>query len=220
MALQSYSDLLAAIESWTARDDVGLRASDFVSLAEDAIQEDLADLPALQASSTLTTVIGQLDYDMPADMMALQSVENTSLPYGGPDRDVKIRALFDFVECDPTLRGTPRAIATNGRKLTLDRIPDGIFTLRLYHTKRIPPLTDAQPTNWLLQQSRRIYLYGSLVEASNFIKDEARGDRWKMAYNSAVAAIKRQHWDGNPTLTTDPALQRRTTGYNVFSDTY
>ena len=66
--------------------------------------------------------------------------------------------------------------------------------------RRIPPLTDTDQTNWLLKQNSAIYLYGSLLEATEYVKDDARIQIWMQRYAGAVdglvAADKRSRWSG------------------------
>lgn len=50
--------------------------------------------------------------------------------------------------------------------------------------------TVAQDTNWLLQKEPGLYLYGSLIEASPYLKDDERVQVWATQYQSILAGMK------------------------------
>ena len=57
-------------------------------------------------------------------------------------------------------------------------MPAATGKLDLTYYARLPPLTEAQPTNWLITKAPEIYLYGALLEAMLFQKDEERSGQW------------------------------------------
>jgi hypothetical protein len=45
------------------------------------------------------------------------------------------------------------------------------------------------PTNWLLEQSPDVYLYGALIAAEGYLHDDTRIPLWTQAYAEAVQAL-------------------------------
>jgi hypothetical protein len=45
------------------------------------------------------------------------------------------------------------------------------------------------PTNWLLEQSPDVYLYGTLIAAEGYLQDDKRIPLWAQAYGEAVQAL-------------------------------
>jgi hypothetical protein len=67
----------------------------------------------------------------------------------------------------------------------------GVMNIRLWeYFKTIPSLSDAVPSNWLLEDHPDVYLYGTLVEASLYLMDDERLPGWSQALEEAVQEIK------------------------------
>lgn len=61
-------------------------------------------------------------------------------------------------------------------------VPGRAGKVDMHYYRRLPPLTAAAPTNWLITTAPQLYLYAVLGEAYVFQKDEARAGEWlKMA---------------------------------------
>ena len=88
------------------------------------------------------------------------------------DIDVVIPAMID---ASPHTGGRPQRIAFAGDQALLDPTPDAAHPITLAYVARIPALSDANPTNWVLQQAPQMYLYASLLEAEPFLANDARG---------------------------------------------
>jgi hypothetical protein len=71
----------------------------------------------------------------------------------------------------------------------------------------VPPLSDAQPTNWLLQEHPDAYLYGTLANAEAFIGHDERIQLWLAAREAAFASIeqadRKARWAGPLTIVPD-----------------
>jgi hypothetical protein len=84
--------------------------------------------------------------------------------------------------------------------------PDSSALIEMIYYGRIPPLTDAEPTNWLLRDSPDAYLYGALTHAAPYLEEDARVALWVGARDAAVTVLndadKRSRSSGGP-------LQRR-----------
>jgi hypothetical protein len=54
----------------------------------------------------------------------------------------------------------------------------------------LPPLLDdTNQTNWLTEFAPNLLLYGSLVEATPFVKDDQRVQLWQTYYDRSLAAL-------------------------------
>lgn len=93
-----------------------------------------------------------------------------------------------------------------GHPALLDPTPDAAYPITLAYVARIPALSDANPTNWVLQQAPQMYLYASLLEAEPFLANDARAALWGTAYQVALDGLRAQRWTGNPKLQHEPAL--------------
>jgi hypothetical protein len=73
-----------------------------------------------------------------------------------------------------------------GAQFELYPVPDDIYTGELLYFAKIPALSDAATTNWLLTDSPDAYLYGALVHSAPYLKDDARIQVWAALYQSAI----------------------------------
>jgi hypothetical protein len=70
--------------------------------------------------------------------------------------------------------------------------PDGAYEYELIYYARIPALSDAAPTNWMLEHHPDAYLYGALVHSAPYLVDDARVGTWGSFYNAAIEAIEQE----------------------------
>ena len=67
--------------------------------------------------------------------------------------------------------------------------PDANYPLEVLYYELPPLLDDTNQTNWLTEFAPNILLYGVLVEATPFVKDDERVQLWQSYYDRALAAI-------------------------------
>jgi hypothetical protein len=53
----------------------------------------------------------------------------------------------------------------------------------------IPPLGDKRATNWLLDKAPDVYLYGALMHAAPYLKEDERAPLWASAFDRAVKQL-------------------------------
>jgi len=178
MSLADVSNLRSSITSWLlGRTDLAPQVDDFIALNEADINMVLR-VREMEASSDLTPVDGVAT--LPADYLAWRTV--TALT--SPRRDL------DFVapSAMPDACGTiPRTFTITGDSLVLDAT--GTFDVRLAYYARIPALSDANTTNWLLEKAPNVYLFGCLKYAAVFISDEAAASMYGTLFVSTMEAL-------------------------------
>lgn len=106
-----------------------------------------------------------------------------------------------------TASGWPIDVYTiNGAMLSV--FPQVDATLALYYYARIPPLSDANPTNWLLSSRPHIYLYAALVQAAPKLGDDGRVPMWEGALNDGLDKLaeseQRRTWKNTAMRITGP----------------
>jgi hypothetical protein len=67
--------------------------------------------------------------------------------------------------------------------------PDQTYNAELLYFARVPALSDAAPTNWLLNAASDAYLYGALIHSAPYLKDDARAATWASFYQSAIDSL-------------------------------
>lgn len=187
--LRTYEGLKDAIADWTDRHDLlDSQIPVFIAHAENRMNRELR-LRVMERISTLAVDAGQDhvrlpwkrtpgDWDVFLEMRDLvwqaPDGQRSSLSYMPPDDYAISRAA-----------GLPRRYTIIGRELFLVPAPDTAGTLRLTYYAEIPPLSDEQPTNELLQTAPDMYLYGALVESVPYTRSSAPAELWTEFYAAA-----------------------------------
>ena len=189
MPLATYADLKAAIPSWLDREDsdFAARVPDFIALCEQRLNFGGADgaglrVAEMEKTATLTPdANGKLT--LPADYL-----ESRSLAPGAAGYDALTLSGIDANVGLYRYGGVPRRMSISGQTVSTFPLANGAVTL-LYYAK-IPSLSDANPSNWLLAKAPGVYLYGSLIETAPFEIDDARSQIWLALYTNALAGLK------------------------------
>jgi hypothetical protein len=67
--------------------------------------------------------------------------------------------------------------------------PDQAYAFEVLYYERIAPLSSANQTNWITQNAPNAMLFGTLLQAMPFLKNDAR-QIFQQKYQEAIAALK------------------------------
>lgn len=211
MAISNYTELKDAVANWLARDDLTSRVPEFITLAEAKFNRVLFH-PRMEMRTTLTvnTLLSDPEYlDLPTDFQTIRMVRL-------PDEVGKPRLQFlsqtqmdDYRYSTDNVTGTPVYFTIVGDQIELAPTPNEDLDIEVLYRANIPPLAN-NATNWLLTLAPDLYLYGSLLEAAPFNRNDARVALW----GSAVATVldqlnvlaERQSFDSGPTTVSLPGI--------------
>lgn len=169
MTITNYTDLTNAVGRWLHRSDLADAAPDFVMLAETRLNRNLR---VRQMEKRLTVTASSETIALPDDWL-----EFVGSPMAG---DVQ----FTFVARDRWNLNVERRITGSyytiiGNELLVGHdfaAPDDISFS--YYAK-IPALSETETENWLLRDAPDVYLYGSLIEAEPYLKNDSRIEVWR-----------------------------------------
>ena len=201
MALATYTDLIAAVADWLARNSItGGRADDFITLTEAKFNRELR-VPQMESRAATSIAAGDAYLSVPTDMLAIRvlthdSQPNEQLQYATPDW------LRGFYRSMP---GRPKHYAQFGSEWQLGPVPDINYTFEAIYWARIPGLSAENPTNWLLRDAPDVYLYGALFQASVYYRNASDISLYKSLLEEAVASLEHAGSDmsmnGSPLVT-------------------
>src|SRR6185503_2733971 len=87
------------------------------------------------------------------------------------------------------LTGCPRFFSVVGGEFQFFPAPSQAYNAELTFYQRIPALSASNSTNWLLTLNPDAYLYGSLLQAAPYLKDDARTSTWAQIFETILSDI-------------------------------
>ncbi len=191
MALANYSDLKTAVANFLNRSDLTSYIPDFITLAERRISRDVVNqghfLRAMEKRAADSLTASNAYLGLPDDFLSLRSIKITStdpvtrLEYVTPDR-------FNEMYASSTT-GTPKVYTIIGDELAFGPIPDSAYVVQMAYYGSITALSDANTTNWIITNAPETLVYGSLLEAELFLKNDQRAATWKGLYDQALSGL-------------------------------
>ena len=186
MALNSYSALQSAIESWLLRTDLSAGASaDFITLAEAQITRDIRHWRMV---TTASLTIDAQYVALPSDWVETTRISTNASGYA-PLRLSSVADIEAMRGSNSDTTGTPSYYAHIGGNFEFYPTPDTTYTGELIYTAKIPALSDANTTNWLLDEAPDAYLYGSLIQSAPYLVEDARIAVWGSLYAAGVKRL-------------------------------
>jgi len=176
MALSNYSDLQDTISDFIMRPgDTSVPVKSFITLAEGDIAPFIKHY-AQEAEVTLATVSNVLT--LPTDL-----VETRRIIVDG----VLAKPLSPY-NTVPLLPGEIGYFQT-GATYTISPSQTAARSVKLVYYKRVPALSDAATTNWLLTQFPAVYLHASLARAYRWLKDPQAEAGEKQSLAEAMSLV-------------------------------
>ena len=186
MALVNYSDLKTSIADWLNRSDLTSVIPDFISLAEASFNKEIRNRKMIKRA---TATIDSQYSAVPADWLqtvdfVVEANPVVTLEFITTEQLDKLRKTF-------TTSGTPKFYTIVGQELEVLPVPDSAtLTGEITYYSKIPNLTNANPTNWLMNSSPDIYLYASLLQSAPYLVDDARIPVWASLYQKLVKDLE------------------------------
>ena len=191
MALSTFTELKDAVADWLDRSDLTARIPDFIALAEARINRELRIRP-MEVRSTMYATVDQQYFNLPGGYIQMRNIQlntnpTTPLEYITPEM---LDRLYGS-----TTTGKPKAYTLIGDEIQLAPIPDSAYTLEMAFYEKFTALGDGTSgtvtSNWLTKNAPDILLYGALMEAEPFIKNDERVAVWLNGYGNAIDKLQK-----------------------------
>lgn len=192
--MATFAELKTDIAKWLNREgmtEITDMSGDFLDFAQRRIFRD-CDLRAMEATHSTTSDT----LTLPADFLRTKQ-----LYYVSDSCYVPIKgSSFNNVLHAKSTTAAPRFYTIVGDSLFLGPEPDQVYNLTLVYYKPLTLLSDANTTNWLSTNVPELLLYGALVEASFYLKDDQRASVWLAKFGECYKSLKeneeRQDYEG------------------------
>lgn len=196
MSISDFASLQTAVIEYLARDqDVTLiaRVPTFIQLAEAKFNRNLF-VRQMETRATAQTDPGAGEPEfiaLPADFQSMRRIRLSSVG-GKPQLEYRAPQRIDEYRFETfNVSGRPRYFTIFGDEIELAPTPDAIYTVEMVYRRNVAPLSDDNPTNWLLAAAPDAYLYGALLESAPYIKEDGRIATWSAGLASAVGELNK-----------------------------
>jgi len=156
----------------------------FIQLAEFEFNRrllcrEMEDRVEKTTSSTSPEIVG-----LPNDFLMASLIISS-----GTSRNILRKMSLDQLEYRySNTTGTPLHYAMYNNQIRLAPIPTEETTIQVYYYKKITPITSST-TNWLFDTYPELYLYGTLVQAAKYAKNEAEVVDWLNITSATINSI-------------------------------
>jgi hypothetical protein len=175
MSIANYSDLQTTVANYLHRADLTSVIPDFITLAEAKLNRVLR-LRAMEnvATGTVSSTVALPTGFIEMRSLTVSSGGNTSpIPYVTPEN---ITSTSD----------APLSYSIVGDNIYFLPSTSG-YTYTLTYFKKFDPLSSG--VNWLITNAPDAYVYGTLLEAAPYLKDDARANLWLSALQQVVTQL-------------------------------
>lgn len=200
MTITSYATLQSEVADFINRSDLTAKMPLFVQLAEATFNRVLRTLPQ-QAEVTLD-LDSEAAVTLPATATEVISVAvredvDRLLQYVTPAQYVAIRERS-------AASGPAQGYTILAGRIKLAPGAGNATQVRLAYYEKLAPLSDTNPSNWLLERAPDAYLYGTAAQAMAYLRDSEAAATFENAKGTVLQALieedKGQRYNGSPLL--------------------
>lgn len=189
--VMTYDSLVADIESYLERTDAATvdKIPTFIMLAEQQIATQIKFLGNLTVNES-TMVQGDPVIAKPARWHKSVSF---NVVVNGVRQPVLLRKYEYIREYWPnaTLTDVPRFYCDyDYEHWLIGPTPADDYTFEVLYYERVQPLDSSNQSNWFTQYAPQALLYGSLLQAMPFLKNDERIPMWRAEYDIAMSSLK------------------------------
>lgn len=226
MSITNYAELQTTIAKWVNRQDADSLAiiPDFIALVDARLNRSKLSRETIEKIKDDGT--GRLDLDL---FFFAGGAPNSPIPLSESMVNLRSLSLIGVQDADqpqffnPPLRAPvielispeqlyehrsfnvtarmPTKAAVFHDHILVSPLPDSFYRWQIV-VEVSEPLSDAQPVNSVLTIAPDVYLYGSLVEAASYYKDDKRLPMFEQRFRSAIEALERarslREWPNTP----------------------
>jgi len=188
--VMTYDSLTSTVLQYLERKDASVvnAIPTFISLAEFEIAQEIKTLGQLQVVEATMTPNNPI-LQKPARWRKTVSM---SVKVDGKKQPVYLRK-YEYLKNywpDDTETDVPLYYAdTDWEHWYLAPTPDTDYDFEVLYYERIAPLSSANQTNWLTQNAPNAMLFGTLLQAMQFLKNDQR-TIFQQKYTEALQALK------------------------------
>jgi hypothetical protein len=187
----TYTSLVADVTLYLERSDAQTinQIPSFINLAESIISDELKIL-GQQETVSATMVQGNPVIAKPTRWRKTTSFNITVAGERKPLLLRKYEYLRNYWP-NPTTEGEPLFYADyDFDNWLIAPTPDAAYAFEVLYYEKIQPLDATNQTNWFTINAPQAMLYGTLLQAMPFLKNDSRVQLWQALYDRAIQTLK------------------------------
>lgn len=192
-SVMTYNSLVENIESYMERDDAATLAKIplFIMLAEQVIASKIKFLGNLTVN-TSNMVASTAVIAKPARWHKTVSMNITVAGERQPVLLRKYEYLRNYFP-DPTATGVPKYYADyDYTNWLVAPTPSSAYAFEVLYYERVQPLDTSNQTNWFTIYAPQALLYGTLLQAMPFLKNDERISMWQSQYEAIMTTLSQE----------------------------
>lgn len=187
-AIVDYDSLQQAIAEELNRSDLSAKIPLFIQMFEKAYNKDPRG--RIQDSVVISTAdIAEDLTPVPADYIQMQNLRIPASVCQVDGLQLLTSQQVGWFRERYNVAGEPLYYAIIGGRLRLLPIPDQQYTFEMEYFAKLPTLSETNETNWLLNDHPDIYMYGALMHAEPYLKNDERIATWGKLYGDLMESL-------------------------------
>lgn len=193
-SVMTYDSLVEDIQSYLERSDAATLAKipQFIMLAEQIIASEIKFLGNLVVVGS-SMVLGEATIAKPARWRKTVSMNVT---VAGKRQPIFLRTYEYLREYWPNASSTDVPLFFcdyDYEHWLVAPTPADAYSYEVLYYERNQPLDSSNQTNWFTQYAPQALLYGSLLQAMPFLKNDERIPMWQGQYDKIIAVLQNEN---------------------------
>jgi hypothetical protein len=183
MSIASHAELKQAVANQFVTSEVVAHLPAAIRLVEANVNRNVRVRPMMhRATASLT---GRF-IALPGDFLAAAGLQLNTAPFRR--LDFRTAEALDALKPALASAGLPRWYTVVGGEIEVLPAPDAALEAELTYYQKLPALSDANPSNWLLAAHPDVYFHGTLAIAGPYVNDP-RSTAWAAMYDAALEEL-------------------------------
>lgn len=191
-SVMTYDSLVENVQSYLERTDTATieKIPLFIMLAEQTIATEIKFIGNLQVVTSAMTINNPV-IQKPARWRKTVSMNITD---ANGDRQPVLLRRYEYMReywPDQAQTDLPKFYTDyDAYHWLVAPTPSAAFAFEVLYYERLQPLDSSNQSNWFTNYAPQALLYGTLLQAMPFLKNDARIAMWKAQYETAIGALK------------------------------
>lgn len=178
MAMNTYTTIATKVEQWLNREgmtELTDQVEDLIAMAQRRIHRE-CDFNAMMTVDSAFTVDSQTE-TVPTGFLRAHSI---TIVDSSSNYEVQGASLQQVMAAGQS--GRPRYYHVVGSDIYFGPTPDQAYTATVIYYKPLDILSTSVSSNWFSTNAPELILFGALLEAALFLKDDNRAGVWESRF--------------------------------------